>query len=152
LDYVKVKAKASGRRSIVTMSLGGPCETPDCTKDSLVRAVESLSAANILVSVAAGNEGCNACSGSPNAAPSAINVGASDMHDQVPYFSNFGQCIDAYAPGYEIVSACANKVCNNEKSYWPLSGTSMACPHVTGVIAQLLEKNPTATPDQVRKC
>jgi hypothetical protein len=51
----------------------GPCDVDDCSQDSLVMAVEDLVALGVPVSVAAGNEGCNACSGSPNAAPNAIN-------------------------------------------------------------------------------
>ena len=151
LEVVKTRASSSGRRSVVTMSLGGPCETTDCSKDSLVKAVEALSAANIVVSVAAGNEGCNACAGSPNGAPSAINVGAVDQFDRVTYFSNFGQCVDVFAPGWQILSACAHIVCKAENVYWELSGTSMACPHTTGVIAQLLQKDPSATPAQISK-
>jgi subtilisin family serine protease len=59
--------------AVVSMSLGGPCDTDDCSDDSLVQAVEDLVQQGIVVSVAAGNEGCNACAGSPNAAPNAIN-------------------------------------------------------------------------------
>jgi hypothetical protein len=52
--------------------LGGPCSTTDCSKDSIVIASENLVKNNIVVSVAAGNEGCNACYGSPNGAPNAL--------------------------------------------------------------------------------
>lgn len=72
LDYVLQLSRTSGRRSVVSMSLGGPCETSDCSVDSVVIAAEALAAANVVVSVAAGNEGCNACSGSPNSAPNAL--------------------------------------------------------------------------------
>ena len=72
MDYVLTLARASGKRSVVSMSLGGPCDTADCSQDSIVIAAQALTAANVIVSVAAGNEGCNACSGSPNAAPDAI--------------------------------------------------------------------------------
>lgn len=150
LDYVYELSLASSRRSVVTMSLGGPCETSNCDDDSLVQAVEFLSEHGIVVSVAAGNEGCNACFGSPNAASMAINVGAIDQNDRISYFSNFGQCIDIFAPGWDITSACSSLVCKNSKSsYLKMSGTSMACPHVTGVIAQVLQKLPNATPEEV---
>lgn len=144
-DIVLTTVKKSGKRSIVSLSLGGPCETANCEKDSLVIGVTKLTSNNIIVSVAAGNEGCNACQGSPNSAPSAINVGATDFNDNVAYFSDIGSCIDIFAPGYNILSACAKKKCGNEFEYVELSGTSMACPHVSGVLAQLLEKNPSAT-------
>ena len=116
----------SNRPSILSMSLGGDCETSDCALDSLVMAVEFLVSSGIIVSVAAGNDGCNACVGSPNAAPNAFNVAASQDNDKIAYFSNYGECIDVVAPGYEIVSSCTKSVCGNEYSYVPMSGTSMA--------------------------
>ena len=72
LDFVMSRALRTRRPSIVSMSLGGPCEGL-CSEDSLVIATERLVANGVVVSVAAGNEGCNACSGSPNSAPNAIN-------------------------------------------------------------------------------
>lgn len=73
LDYVASQVKSSGRRSLVSMSLGGPCEDDTaCSSDSVVVAVEHLSSLGIMVSVAAGNDGCNACYGSPNSAPHVI--------------------------------------------------------------------------------
>lgn len=150
LEYVSTHVQSTGRRSVVTMSLGGPCEeSAHCERDSLVVAAEALSSQGIVVSIASGNEGCNGCFGSPNSAQSAINVGASEEHDKVTFFSNFGQCIDVFAPGWNIVSACSSKVCSTNTEYKALSGTSMACPHVTGVIAQELQKSPTATPKDI---
>ncbi len=72
LDYVNQLCADSSRRCIVSMSLGGLCERDDCKTDPLVQSVENMVAAGIFVVVAAGNEGCNACNGSPNAAPNAI--------------------------------------------------------------------------------
>jgi hypothetical protein len=116
----------------------------------LVVAVEALvKTHHVVVSVAAGNEGCNACQGSPNSASTAISVGATDMQDHVAYFSDFGKCIDVFAPGYQIASACAAVMCGGDNSYCALSGTSMACPHASGVAAQLLQKHPDATPAEV---
>jgi hypothetical protein len=54
-----------------------------------------------------------------------------------------------FAPGLNILSSCAHVVCGDDSSYWSLSGTSMACPHVSGVVAQLLQKHPTATPLEI---
>ena len=73
MNHIAQIYKKSARLSIVSMSLGGPCDTEDCSKDSMVRAVEKLSSMGVIVSIAAGNSGCNGCDGSPNAAPSAIN-------------------------------------------------------------------------------
>jgi hypothetical protein len=145
MDYVvKYRSnKSPVRPSVVSMSLGGPCDG-DCAADPMVVATENLSKKGFIVSVAAGNSGCNACFGSPNAAKTAITVGASTIDDEIAYFSNFGQCIDIFAPGLNIVSSCARTICRDEQSYLTLSGTSMACPHATGVIAQLLQKTPQA--------
>lgn len=117
----------------------------------MVRAVEKLSQSGIAVSVAAGNDGANACYGSPNSASSAIVSGAFDSDDSVTYWSNIGQCVDIFSPGLDIVSACAETLCpgGDGKKYFTMSGTSMACPHTTGVLAQLLEKNPLASPAQL---
>lgn len=92
------QVKSRGRPSVVTMSLGGPCETDDCSQDSLVMAVEALVKKSIFVSVAAGNDGANACFGSPNAAPSAFVTGAFDKNDDMTYWSNFGECVNIFAP------------------------------------------------------
>ena len=135
--------------SVLSMSLGGPCDeengdpdnpnpNPDCAEDVLVVAVEMLVATGVVVSVAAGNEGCNACTGSPNAAPSAIVSGATDVWDNITYFSNYGQCVSVFAPGLDVISACASVLCGNEPgAYVSFSGTSMACPHATGCLLLL---------------
>lgn len=149
LDIVLGRYLSGKRSSIVSMSLGGPCDSNDCTEDPLVIAVEALAQAGIISSVAAGNEGCNGCYGSPNSATRAVNVGATDITDTVAYFSNYGQCIDIYAPGYNILSACANATCGNSYSYIKMSGTSMATPHVAGVIAQILQQRSNASWDEI---
>lgn len=79
----------------------------------------------------------------------SVAVGAIDDKDQAAYFSNFGRCVDVFAPGVDILSACSSLVCSNSKSYLSLSGTSMACPHVSGVVAQIMQKNPEFSPQQV---
>ena len=91
MDFVNSFIKTTGRRAIITMSLGGACEQNDCVHDTLNMAVESLSSNNILVSVASGNNGCNSCEGAPNGAPSSFVTGASDKTDTASYFSDYGQ-------------------------------------------------------------
>lgn len=135
--------------AIISMSLGGPCDANNCTTDILNIATERIVNAGVVVVVAAGNQGCNACYGSPNGAPGAIAVGATDEHDSIPNFSNFGQCVDIFAPGSNILSACASNICKSSNAYIKKSGTSMACPHVAGVTAQLLEKKPTASVPEI---
>ena len=139
------RRERAGAPSIVTMSLGGACDNDDCSKDSLVMSVQALTNDGYVVSVASGNENCNACHGSPNAAASAINVGAFQKGSGNTFtkasFSDYGQCIDMLAPGVSIVSAASARAKGNngaEDAYFSMSGTSMACPHVTGVIAQQL--------------
>eukprot|EP01041_Mallomonas_annulata_P006029 gene6029-12152_t len=146
LEMIVHKVESSSHPpSIVSMSLGGPCEEDDCTQDSIVQAVEELLNHGVVVSVASGNEACNGCQGSPASAKNAIAVGSFGKDGKVSFFSNFGQCVDVYGPGEGVRSACASAVCKDNVSYKEMSGTSMACPHVTGVIAQLLEKNGTAS-------
>jgi hypothetical protein len=140
----------SGARSVVNMSLGGACSSDYCKDDPELEAIDTLIDGGVVVVVAAGNEYCNACHSSPSAAVRAITVGASQINDTESEFSNFGQCVDVYAPGTDIVSACSSQLngCTTS-SYNVQSGTSMASPHAAGVAAQLLQKNASATPHAV---
>lgn len=138
------------RPSIVSMSLGGTCESyEECAADLIVLAVETLSSAGIVVVTAAGNSDCDSCLTTPAYAPQGITVGASSITDDAAVFSDFGKCIDIYAPGVDIISACGSAMCPGElgelNQYKNLSGTSMACPFVSGVVAQLLEGHPTSS-------
>ena len=140
LEAIHAHMKSRPNPAIITMSLGGPCDNVDCSKDLLNIAVERLAAEDVLISVASGNSACNACTGSPNGATSAFVVGAINQDKEQAYFSNFGKCIDVLAPGVKIESACSGKVCGAENLYLQMSGTSMACPHATGVLAQMVQK------------
>ncbi|KAI0233529.1 hypothetical protein L0F63_002749 [Massospora cicadina] len=90
------------------------------------------------VVVAAGNYNRDACDFSPASAPSVITVAASDINDARATFSNYGECIDVFAPGVDIKSTW-----NNGDTY-TMSGTSMATPHVAGMVANLLSKSPAS--------
>ncbi|WP_051205383.1 S8 family serine peptidase [Salinimicrobium xinjiangense] len=125
--------------AIVNMSLGGNGYEP------LDVAIENSIATGINYVLSAGNSNSNACDYSPARTPSAITVGASMIDNQKASFSNFGDCLDVYAPGTKIVSASHI----DDSSVRELNGTSMAAPHVSGLTALYLEKNTAATPAQV---
>ena len=92
--------------------------------------------------VAAGNENVDACTKSPASEPSAITVGATTSSDARSSFSNFGTCVDIFAPGSSITSAGYT----SPSAATIMSGTSMAAPHVAGAAALALQANPAASP------
>jgi subtilisin family serine protease len=95
--------------------------------------------------VAAGNWYSDACNYSPSSEASAITVGAIDSTDTAAAFSNSGSCVDIMAPGVHIISAAITSPTATSSK----SGTSMASPHVAGVVANMLGNAPTMTPTQV---
>ena len=109
--------------AVANMSLGGGKSA------ALNRAVANLSNSGVLVAVAAGNSAANACNASPSSEPTAVTVAASDISDASASFTNFGRCVDLYAPGVSITSTWLGNGTNT------ISGTSMASPHVAGVAA-----------------
>lgn len=106
-------------------------------------AITSLFNAGVIVAVAASNNNADACNYSPASAPVALTVGASTVGDTKASFSNYGSCVDLFAPGYLIVSA---KPGGGSQS---MSGTSMASPHVAGAAAVLWHDRPTFTHSQI---
>ncbi len=146
LEEVLKLAQKSGKPSVVNMSLGGG------KSKALDQAVDKLVAANIPVVVAAGNrtkaffDSYNACNVSPASNKNAITVGATDINDNRAGYSYFGKCTDIFAPGTRIKSAWIG----SDDATNTISGTSMATPHVAGVIALYLQENPNRTPQELK--
>jgi subtilisin family serine protease len=136
IDWVLVQGR---KPAVVNLSLGSSVSS------TLDQAVDALINSGFVVAVAAGNSASNACNYSPARVANAITVGATDTIDTRAGFSNFGSCLDLFAPGRGIRSAWKD----GDTSSAVLDGTSMASPHVAGVAAQLLERQPTASPIEV---
>lgn len=129
LDWVIGESKRWPLTSVVSMSLGGDFSSV------LNRAVESAVQQGVFVTVAAGNENKDACTTSPASEPLAVTVGSTAKGDTRSSFSNFGRCVDIYAPGSFIKAADYQSYTGSSI----LSGTSMATPHIAGTAALLVE-------------
>ena len=136
IDWVAANAVAP---AVANMSLGGGAS--QATDDAVQRAVSR----GVTMVVAAGNENQNACNVSPARAVNAITVGSTTRTDARSSFSNFGTCVDVFAPGSDITSAWYTGTGATNT----ISGTSMASPHVAGVAALYLQGNPGASPATV---
>ena len=146
----KGKGKKGFKGSAANMSLGGGKSV------TLDLAVNAAVEHGMHFAVAAGNDNGDACDSSPARAEKVVTVGASTLADERAYFSNFGKCTDIFAPGLNILSAWTG----SPYAVKTISGTSMASPHIAGLLAYFLSLQPSSdsgfavaeiTPKQLKK-
>ncbi|KAK6842019.1 hypothetical protein PG987_002879 [Apiospora arundinis] len=143
IDWACGNATALGavKRSVINMSIGGSTYQP------LDDMVQRAYAQGMTVVVAASNYGADACTYSPARGANATTVAAIDKADSRPGWSNWGTCVDLFAPGVDITSAWPDA---DGRAYATLSGTSMASPHVAGLATYLMSRENLYGADVVR--
>jgi len=145
LEKIVEKVTANGEKAVVNMSLGGRGQNT-----AYQQVIDAAIAAGVNIVVAAGNEDDDACGYSPAFVPSAITVGAYGQNwngeYEWAYFSNYGQCVDISAPGMSITGPQHDDV----NGFIQLQGTSMAAPHVAGVIATIMSRTGVSDPQTVK--
>ena len=144
-EYVAAGARI-GSGEEVYVSLGGGANS------SVDDAVRRMITDGVATAIAAGNgnvagKAQDACKSSPARVSQAMTIGATDRTDKKASWSNYGNCVDWFAPGVGITSAWITSTTATNT----ISGTSMATPHTAGVAALYLQSSPGATPQQVRE-
>lgn len=140
IDWI-VNHHQAGVPAVVNMSVGMP------KSGAFNEAARKLIADGLIVIAAAGNQGRDACSYSPASEPSVISVGGTQQGELRGTQSNFGSCVDLFAPGWDMVAAWVG----SKNTYRSSSGTSNAAPIVSGIAAMMLQENPSLTQAQVEE-
>ena len=140
IDWVRANAQ---KPAVVNYSIG--CQSR-CSSQAMDSAVSNLVSSGVQFVQAAGNSSDNACYYSPQGVAAAVTVGNTTSSDARNSSSNYGSCLDIFAPGTSIVSASYSSNTGSAT----MTGTSMASPHTAGAAAVYLGLNPNATPAQVR--
>ncbi|KAL0948473.1 hypothetical protein HGRIS_011042 [Hohenbuehelia grisea] len=137
--YALDSANASGRPSVVSMSLGGSGTR------AIDAAGQALTEGGVHLVVAAGNDNRDAKNYSPARVESAITVGAANINDARSSFSNYGSVVDIFAPGEKVISSWIGSTSATNS----ISGTSMATPHVAGLVAYLISVHGNKSPKEI---
>jgi len=140
LDWLAAGTAKNVRPAVASMSLGGPG-----SQQAMREAVDAAVNSGVVVVVAGGNSNTDACNFSPAFVPSAVTVGSTTSEDKRSSFSNYGSCTDIWAPGSSVESAAHT----SDSGSATFSGTSMACPHVSGGAALVLGVDPSKNPATV---
>ena len=140
IESLEWVANQPGSKKLLSLSLSG-----SCCNSAVEDATNALIDSGVSVIAAAGNSNGEACNEIPAAFPRCITVGASDVGDNTASFSNHGTCVDLYAPGVDVLSTALNEDTDI------MSGTSMACPHVAGLVARYMSSVSTPTPDSAHQ-
>ena len=139
IDWVTINRASP---AVANMSLGMEGPSP-----SIEGAITNSIASGVSYALAAGNESADACNHSPGGrVPTAVTVGATWSDDSGASFSNYGPCVDIFAPG-AVIGSLSNA---NDTAITFKSGTSMASPHVAGAMARLLQANPASSPADIK--